>query len=618
MFFRDRTREENDGDSRLDSINSNDTGLLFHDHIINPKDKQPLKKVSRDPFDIRALLETVEHEEKKITDDDAAAALVSRISSIETAYTRQLTPLGGGRPPSSSRRHPRYRPPVVDVSSLTTPPAWSRKSSSSTSRSVSPPASSSTHLSHQRGKETKIRNPLSMEKSGVRYGEEARAQSSAFSSKKSHYPSFPRACPSSIFGHSGRTAGSGSLTIDDRSALEGKITDDDAGAAALSRMPSIEATYTRQLTPLGGGRSPSSGRHHPHYRPPVVDGLSQNSLSGDLFEDKNTNIKKQQQQPSSSSSGFPLGSTSMEDLCNLATKRMETITEDMAISKNNARFHFSSKATLPSYFDHPSPLIPNLIVPPASQEAGPSNSIVDNTNDNDDYNSSMTAVQHIVGTRQSLAKDITNDGSESPTLGLFPPPPPTDCGFNQSSFPMPLFGRGSFRADSSLLRPLQKGQRRNVSGESHNIVSLADDDADSSEKIPSIPSPPITGLRSPAAVKQKKQRLPCDLCDKTFSTVASRTRHMRIHNDIRPYECQYCGKRFRQNAHLKKHIRLHTGEKPHACPFCAKRFTQKSTLTGHVRTKHTKETPVPCPKCDARFPTRNHLRAHREKCHKDD
>mmetsp|Transcript_7924 Transcript_7924/g.15493 ORF Transcript_7924/g.15493 Transcript_7924/m.15493 type:complete len:128 (-) Transcript_7924:181-564(-) len=84
----------------------------------------------------------------------------------------------------------------------------------------------------------------------------------------------------------------------------------------------------------------------------------------------------------------------------------------------------------------------------------------------------------------------------------------------------------------------------------------------------------------------KESKLTCKICLKVFATGGSRARHMRTHENKRPYGCDVCGKRFRQNSHLKRHARLHTGEKPHMCLQCPQKFAQKSNLMVHVRAVH--------------------------------
>lgn len=48
-------------------------------------------------------------------------------------------------------------------------------------------------------------------------------------------------------------------------------------------------------------------------------------------------------------------------------------------------------------------------------------------------------------------------------------------------------------------------------------------------------------------------RIPCPLCEKSFLLELDLTRHMRIHNDLRPFECVFCPYQARREAHLRRH-----------------------------------------------------------------
>ncbi len=78
----------------------------------------------------------------------------------------------------------------------------------------------------------------------------------------------------------------------------------------------------------------------------------------------------------------------------------------------------------------------------------------------------------------------------------------------------------------------------------------------------------------------------CHCCGKNFSNGAYLRRHIKIHNDERPYKCEQCGKRFKQQSHLIRHKISHTKEKPHMCNQCDTAFMDKATLTNHINKKH--------------------------------
>ena len=85
-----------------------------------------------------------------------------------------------------------------------------------------------------------------------------------------------------------------------------------------------------------------------------------------------------------------------------------------------------------------------------------------------------------------------------------------------------------------------------------------------------------------------KERYPCSSCDKTFTSKARVTQHVKIvHKGIRNHTCDACGKRFGESSGLKIHKQtVHEGRRDHKCSLCNKKFAEKGTLTKHVNTVH--------------------------------
>ena len=105
----------------------------------------------------------------------------------------------------------------------------------------------------------------------------------------------------------------------------------------------------------------------------------------------------------------------------------------------------------------------------------------------------------------------------------------------------------------------------------------------------------------------------CDVCKATFKRKVYLNRHMRIHNDVRPYVCKVCGKSFVKGGGLKEHERTHTGEKPYKCSTCQRGFSGRANLRRHEMT-HSGEQPFECKICGKRCnriaSLRQHMRIH--------
>ncbi|CAH1780328.1 unnamed protein product [Owenia fusiformis] len=100
------------------------------------------------------------------------------------------------------------------------------------------------------------------------------------------------------------------------------------------------------------------------------------------------------------------------------------------------------------------------------------------------------------------------------------------------------------------------------------------------------PNPPKT----PEVSQNASSRVKCQICEETFATRGSCTRHIaRIHNNHRKYSCKFCGKKCFDTTDLKLHTQTHTGEKTHECSHCLKRFIQKGQLRLHIQSVHNEE-----------------------------
>ena len=58
----------------------------------------------------------------------------------------------------------------------------------------------------------------------------------------------------------------------------------------------------------------------------------------------------------------------------------------------------------------------------------------------------------------------------------------------------------------------------------------------------------------------KDKQYECEICGTVLksSSPSHIERHMRIHNESKPFACEICDKRFQRKANLKTHQRIHT------------------------------------------------------------
>ncbi|XP_059608249.1 zinc finger protein 345-like [Phlebotomus argentipes] len=73
----------------------------------------------------------------------------------------------------------------------------------------------------------------------------------------------------------------------------------------------------------------------------------------------------------------------------------------------------------------------------------------------------------------------------------------------------------------------------------------------------------------------------CEVCGKALATMASLTKHMNSHEDVK-FECFICQKIFSSVGTRDRHLKTHTGEKKHKCNICDKAFVRKDHAKNHM------------------------------------
>ena len=92
---------------------------------------------------------------------------------------------------------------------------------------------------------------------------------------------------------------------------------------------------------------------------------------------------------------------------------------------------------------------------------------------------------------------------------------------------------------------------------------------------------------------EKREKIVCAECGKTFTKKDSFKRHMAVHTGSKPHSCLICLKHFARRSQLRQHLLIHTGKKPFVCDICGKGFTQKPGLICHRKIHPGNHPPLP-------------------------
>jgi len=105
----------------------------------------------------------------------------------------------------------------------------------------------------------------------------------------------------------------------------------------------------------------------------------------------------------------------------------------------------------------------------------------------------------------------------------------------------------------------------------------------------------------------------CEKCDKTFSLLDSKNKHMKRHEEKKQI-CPTCNKAFCSIQELQNHLPKHTGTKTFLCDIdgCKKAYGSKRSLSNHMQSAHG-EKKFHC-RCGKDFKMKHKINPKYHKC----
>ncbi|XP_055311500.1 zinc finger protein 595-like [Sitodiplosis mosellana] len=109
----------------------------------------------------------------------------------------------------------------------------------------------------------------------------------------------------------------------------------------------------------------------------------------------------------------------------------------------------------------------------------------------------------------------------------------------------------------------------------------------------------------------------CDICSKVFCKKFQLGRHMKTHDEQRPYLCEECGKGFKSAQNLLLHkTSIHYNEPTLQCPDCPRKFFRLCLLKSHSAVhRKDRDDKYVCEICQAELVSKvsykSHLKIHR-------
>lgn len=101
----------------------------------------------------------------------------------------------------------------------------------------------------------------------------------------------------------------------------------------------------------------------------------------------------------------------------------------------------------------------------------------------------------------------------------------------------------------------------------HNGIGILCDAAGSDLLLASVPSPPVPEQQQ----HQEQQQQPARKVKRSKKSAASTTSHTSVTNQ---YTCHVCKRVYERADHLTRHLKSHENARPYECTRCPKRFNR--------------------------------------------